>query len=62
MKIEWLQDSETAIEPVDVKVFEHDGYVDYEIEFVELGGDHINLFENTDLGTNKFYMHFKFYH
>ena len=35
-------------------MFEHDGYVDYEIEFVELGGDHINLFENTDLGTNKF--------
>ena len=31
-----LLDSNKKVKPVDVKIIEHDGYIDYEIEFVEL--------------------------
>ena len=31
-----LLENNKKVRPVDVKIIEHDGYIDYEIEFIEL--------------------------
>jgi len=35
-----LLDSNKKIRPIDVRIIEHDGFIDYEIEFVELSEEH----------------------
>ena len=34
-----LLEHSNKVRPVNVKIIEHDGYIDYEIEFVELEAD-----------------------
>ena len=40
-----LLENNKKVRPVDVKIIEHDGYIDYEIEFVELSDDYDYIYD-----------------
>ena len=40
-----LLENNKKVRPVDVKIIEHDGYIDYEIEFVELSEDYDYIYD-----------------
>merc|ERR1711874_227651 len=44
-----LLDSNKEIQPIDVRIIEHDGFIDYEIEFVELPEEHNDEYESDYL-------------
>merc|ERR1712168_1390031 len=41
-----LLDSNKKIRPIDVRIIEHDGFIDYEIEFVELSEEHNDEYDS----------------
>jgi len=41
-----LLDSNKKIRPIDVRIIEHDGFIDYEIEFVELSDEHNDEYDS----------------
>jgi len=41
-----LLDSNKKIRPIDVRIIEHDGFIDYEIEFVELSEEHDDEYDS----------------
>ena len=43
-----LLEHSNKVRPVNVKIIEHDGYIDYEIEFVELE-DYYDYLDEADL-------------
>ena len=51
-----LLDSNKKIKPIDVRIIEHDDFIDYEIEFVELSEEQFNEYESdttVDEGDDK---------
>merc|ERR1712123_80490 len=51
-----LLDSNTEIRPIDVRIIEHDGFIDYEIEFIEMSeeqSDEYDINDNKDAPDNK---------
>jgi len=44
-----LLDSNKKIRPIDVRIIEHDGFIDYEIEFIELSEEQIYDYESDSV-------------
>ena len=47
-----LLENNKKVRPVDVKIIEHDGYIDYEIEFVEIE-DYYDYYSNEEVIDEK---------